>query len=243
MFKYLKLIYDRQYFFPDWFIGVWINPFFIIRRRIILGIKELSTEFIGGKLLDIGSKSNPYRSLFSVDEYVSFDLYKSASNIGLSGVNWFDSVSKIPSDDKEFDWVFSCEMFEYDFDLNLFLDEIHRVLCDGGKIAFKCPFIWDERAPPYDYSKYSAFTIRNLLERHDFEVVRFIKSANYFETIMQQLSSYIAQYCLPRNSYIRIIMYPICVSPFNIMGCFLGRFLPENRSAYQYNFVVARKKV
>ena len=238
----LRAIYDKQAFYPDWLIGIWINPFFIVRRGLIRGVRLIASTFVGGKLLDVGCGSKPYEPLFNVDDYVGIDIEVSGHNHASSKVDKFYDGKTIPFDDEEFDWVFSSEVFEHVFNLNELLGEINRVLHKGGGLAFTCPFVWDEHEQPFDFARYTSFAIRDIMEKNGFEVEVLIKSTNYFETIMQMLSAYISQHCLPSNAYLRIAMYPIFVSPFNIVGCLLGKLLPKSENFYLNNVVIARKR-
>ena len=47
-------MYIKQQFEPDWIFGVWVKPYFTIRRGLLKGIHAISDKFVGGKLLDVG---------------------------------------------------------------------------------------------------------------------------------------------------------------------------------------------
>jgi hypothetical protein len=59
---------------------------------------------------------------------------------------------------------------------------------------------------------------------------------------MQLLAVYIYQNCLPNNKYVKIILIPFFVAPFNILGSLLGKILPKKSSFYLSNIVVAVKE-
>ena len=229
-------------FYPSWLFGIWINPYFIIRRGLLKGVKQISEKFVGGKLLDVGCGSKPYKNLFKVNEYIGVDIENSGHDHKYSDVDKFYNGKQLPFSDKEFDWVFSSEVFEHIFNLDELLFEINRVLTDGGKLAFTCPFVWDEHEQPFDYARYTSFALNDLMVKHNFEIISLKKSTSYFETVMQMLAAYIYQHCLPRHSYFKIILTPILVSPFNIIGCLLGRVLPKSQNFYHNNIVIAVKK-
>lgn len=242
MKEILKKIYKRESFYPSLLMGVWINPAFIVRRGILKGIKNISSKFIGGKLLDVGCGSKPYEQLFKVEEYIGIDVETSGHNHLESKIDKFYDGVHIPYGDNEFNWVLSSEVFEHVFNLDQLLLEINRVLSSGGKLAFTCPFVWEEHEQPYDYARYSSFALKHIIEKNGFRVESYSKSSSYFETLMQLLAMYIYQNCLPNNKYIKIILIPFFVAPFNILGSLLGRILPKNSSLYLSNIVVAVKK-
>jgi len=242
MKKKLKKIYIKESFYPSWLIGIWINPAFIVRRGILRGIKNISSKFIGGKLLDVGCGSKPYEHLFNVEEYIGIDVEISGHNHSESKIDKFYDGIHIPYSNNEFNWVFSSEVFEHVFNLDQLLIEINRVLSSGGKLAFTCPFVWEEHEQPYDYARYSSFALKYIMEKHGFEVESFHKSSSYFESLMQLLAMYIYQNCLPNNKYLKILLIPFFVTPFNILGSLLGKILPKDNGLYLSNIVVAVKK-
>ena len=242
MKKILRKINYEESFYPSWLIGIWINPAFIIRRGLLNGVKNISSKFIGGKLLDVGCGSKPYERLFKVEEYIGIDVEVSFEGYSHTSVDKFYDGIRIPYDDNEFDWVFSSEVFEQVFNLDELLEEINRVLTLGGKLGFTCPFVWDEHNPPYDYARYTSFSLYDIMKRHGFEVESFYKSTSYIETVMQMIAVYVYKHCLSRNPYIKTFLTPLLVSPFNIIGCLLGKVLPNNGNFYNNNIMIAVKK-
>ena len=241
MKSWLKSIWLQQAFNPSYLIGIWINPYFIIRRGLVNGVFEISRSIQGGRLLDVGCGSKPYEKIFKVNQYVGIDVEVSGHNHSSSKVDKYFDGKKIPYENDEFDYVFSSEVFEHVFNLDELLNEIYRVLKTGGLLGFTCPFVWDEHEQPFDFARYTSFAVRHLLEKHDFQVLHIHKSTGYFETIMQMLSAYVYQHVLPRNAYLRLALLPILVAPINIVGVLLGRVLPKNQNFYHNNIVVARK--
>jgi SAM-dependent methyltransferase len=242
MKKQMKKIYFHEYFYPSWFLGIWINPVFIIRRGLLNGVKNIATKFVGGRLLDVGCGSKPYERLFNVEEYIGIDVEISFEGLNRKSVDKFYDGIHIPFDDNEFDWVFSSEVFEQVFNLDELLIEINRVLAEGGKLGFTCPFVWDQHDPPYDYARYTLFGLNEIMKKHGFEVENSYKSSTYFETVMQMLAVYIYKNCLPRNPYIRTFLTPLLVSPLNIVGSLFGKILPNSGNFYHNNIMIVVKK-
>ena len=150
--KKIKSIYLRELFQPSLYLGIFINPFFIIRRDLMINVKSIAVNFNNGLLLDIGCGSKPYKCFFNVDKYVGIELFKSGHNHKTSKIDLFYDGKIIPFKECSFDYVFSSEVFQQVFDFDTLLSEINRVLKKGGKLAFTCPFVWDEHEKPYDYT-------------------------------------------------------------------------------------------
>ena len=222
-------------------LGLWINPFFIIRKGLINGVIEISDHVKEGKLLDVGCGSKPYKEIFDVDEYIGIDIEVSGHDHSSSDIDMYYDGKEIPFSDNFFDHVFCSEVLEHVFNIDELLNEINRVLKDGGTFSFTCPFVWDEHEQPYDFARYTSSAIDHLLSKHGFELIKLSKSTFYFQTVMQMLSAYVYQHVLPKNKLVRVLLTPVLVAPINIIGLLFGYFLPKNNNFYHNNIVVARK--
>ena len=231
----------NEEFCPSWLLGIWINPFFIIRKGLFNGVRQTSKEITGGKLLDIGCGSKPYENLFDVEEYIGIDLRISGHDHKSSKVDKYYDGKVIPFDDEFFDNAFSSEVFEHIFNIDEVLSEIHRVMKNNGKLCITCPFVWDEHEQPYDFARYTSYGIRHLLNKNGFELIQFNKSTSYLAKIFQMLSAYVFQHLLPKNKYGRFILTPIFVAPINIIGSILNFTLPSADTFYHNNIVLAKK--
>jgi ubiquinone/menaquinone biosynthesis C-methylase UbiE len=149
----LGQIWNKEQFDPSFVLGIWINPFFVIRRGLITGVGSISKHMKGGKLLDVGCGSKPYERMFEVEKYVGIDLEVSGHDHSFSKIDKFYDGKTIPFEEDFFDNVFCSEVFEHVFNIEELLDEIHRVLKPGGKLGFTCPFVWDEHEQPYDFAR------------------------------------------------------------------------------------------
>lgn len=239
--RFIK-IYEKQFFHPNWLMGIWLNPFFITRNKLMQGIEEMALDFKGGLLLDIGCGSKPYEDLFNVKEYVGIDIEVSGHDHVHSKIDKFYDGKNIPYQDEHFDWIFSSEVFEHVFNLEELLEEIHRVTKKGGQMGFTCPFIWDIHEEPYDYARYTPHALEYLMNKKGFEVVKIKKSSNHLETIFQIITSYFYLYVLPKNTYLRLILVPIFIAPLNIIGILLGKIFKDSGNFYHNNIVVVKKK-
>lgn len=241
MKQLIKNYYMKQQFFPSQLLGVWLNPYFLIRRGLLKGIIKISEDFKGGKLLDIGCGSKPYEKLFEVNKYIGIDVEATGHDHINSTVDFFYDGKTIPFPSEEFDWAFASEVFEHVFNIDELLAEINRVLKIGGCLGFTCPFSWSEHEQPYDYARYSSFAIKFLLEKHGFEVVYYNKTHTRIETIMQLLSAYVWESCLPKHVILRIILSWVSVCPINILGQALSYIAPDDQTLFLNNIVIAKK--
>ena len=240
MKEWLKKLFTKESFEPS-FLGLLINHFYIVRRGLLKGIELLSEDLNGGRLLDFGCGSLPYRHFFNVDEYIGLDIKESGHNHKNEQIDVFYDGKTIPFESEYFDHVFSSEVFEHLFNLDQLLTEINRVTKLNGTLLITLPFVWDEHEIPYDFARYTSFGITHLLENHGFKIQSQLKSTTYIETVFQMLTAYISQVLLPKNQYIHMVLGVFLVSPINLLGLVLGKILPNNTHFYHNNIVLCTK--
>ena len=125
MFSKIKSELKKQEFLPS-FWGIIINPFYIIRRGLYLGLKN-NRQYISKKLLDFGCGNKPYKSIFNVDEYIGVDIGESGFPDEKSADIYYDGKN-IPFNNNLFDSILCSEVLEHIFNPDEVLSELYRVL-------------------------------------------------------------------------------------------------------------------
>ena len=82
--------------------------------------------------------------------------------------------------------------------------------------------------------------IKNILEKNGFEIVQHIKTTTYIETIFQTLTAYLYHSVVPKG--LRTILTLILIAPLNLLGIFLGKILPNDKTYYLNNIILCVKK-
>src|SRR5215471_15028097 len=137
-----KLItFLRRNSFQPGLPGIFLNPFYFIRRSLYKSIRLYATD-LKGKLLDFGCGRKPYENLFTVDEYIGIDVEISGHDHSHSRVDVYYDGNHIPFPDKSFDALFCSEVLEHVFNPDDVLTEIARVLKPGAKAILTTPFAW-----------------------------------------------------------------------------------------------------
>ena len=239
MRKFIRSFKSKQDFNPT-YMGILVNPYFIIRYNLLKGIKKCSTEFINGKLLDFGCGSKPYKSLFKVKEYIGLDTHNSGHSHKNENIDFLYDGKKIPFKDSSFDYIFSSEVLEHVFNINEIMSELNRVLKIDGKMLITLPFVWGEHEQPYDFARYTSFGLKNILEKNGFEIVQHIKTTTFIETIFQTLTAYLYHTVVPKG--LRTILTLMLIAPLNLLGIFLGKILPNDKTYYLNNIILCVKK-
>lgn len=236
----LSKIIQEQEFHPG-ALGIFTNPFFIMRSGLRRAIGTLAPE-LNGDLLDAGCGNRPYEKLFTnATKYTAMD-YDTPAMRARGKADVFYDGKKFPFADSAFDCVLSTEVLEHVFNPDEFVGELARVLKTGGKLLLTCPFVWDEHEQPHDYARYSSFGLRSLLERHGFSVDRQLKTGNAILALAQLKACYANRILSVRNYKIRTLLRIIFISPITIIGSIAGSIMPLNKDLYLGNVILATKK-
>lgn len=237
----LHKFYRKVQFEPG-LLGVFLNPFYFIRKPLFSKIKKYS-EHLEGKILDFGCGSKPYEKLFKKAVcYIGIDIHNPGHDHRKEYVNLFYDGRKIPFEDQYFDSVFCSEVFEHVFNIDEILGEINRVLKINGSFLITVPFAWDEHEEPYDYGRYTSFGIRFLLEKHYFEVIYQEKTGHYFEVMAQLFIHYIRHIVYTRNKYLNVFLNLIFIAPFTLLFSIINIFIPRINSLFFNNVLLVRKR-
>lgn len=239
MKQMLKSFWLKQSFQPG-IMGVFINPFYFIRRGLYKYIKQLAPR-LKGKLMDFGCGRKPYENLFSVNEYIGVDIEKSGHDHALSKVDVYYDGKTIPFPAETFDSIFCSEVLEHVFNLDEMLMELNRVLKKGGQMLITVPFCWNEHETPYDFGRYSSFGIKHALQQRGFEVVEYYKSGNFARVIAQLGTLYIYSLFNTKSKVLNYLGSMLFIMPLHLAALVLLLLMPRNSSLYFNNIVLVRK--
>ena len=229
----------KQQFNPG-FLGIFINPFYFVRKALYENTLALAKN-ITGKTLDIGCGYKPYESLFSeTTEYIGID-YDSPENKKNTKIDVFYSGHKFPFNDSTFDSAVLTQVLEHIFNPDEFLSEINRVLKKNGKLLLSVPFVWDEHEQPRDYARYSSFGISHILKEHGFKIIEKRKTLNDVRVIFQLINCYIHKKIPAKNYKVRLCFYVVFITPFTLLGIIFSKILPKNDDLYMDNIILAEK--
>ena len=227
--------------FERGFAGLFLTPFFFIRRALHKKIRALAPQ-LTGKLLDFGCGRKPYEHLFHVDEYIGIDMEHTGHEHTNSKVDVYYDGKNIPFPDNTFDSVFCSEVFEHVFNLEEVIQEIKRVTKPGGRMLITVPFAWNEHEIPFDFARYTSFAIKDILERNGFTVLQLEKSGNFARVMFQLWALYFYTIIHTRNKVLNFILRMIFIIPINIVGSLLLPLFPKDTTLYFNNVVVAEKR-
>jgi SAM-dependent methyltransferase len=218
-------------------------PAYISRKGLLKALQHFIPR-LKGRIMDLGCGSKPYRSLFTVDEYIGVDYDSEGHPHEGEEIDVFYDGKTLPFPDAHFDGVFSSEVFEHVFNLPDILKEVNRVLKSGGKMLISCPFVISEHEVPNDYARYTVFALRHLLEQNGFRVLEIKKSGNFVLAIMQLRIMYIHLHLMPyvrKIPVVRSVLRFAVYTSMNLAAMLLNRILPRREDLYLNNIIWCEK--
>ena len=165
------------------------HPYYFIRHGLKDNISKYASH-MKGRMLDFGCGSKPYKSLFSVSEYIGVDYENVGHPHENEQIDVFYDGKSLPFENGHFDSILCSEVFEHIFNLEEILPELNRVLKTGGTMLITCPFVWNEHEIPHDYARYTRFALDHQLKKAGFETIEYSKAGNFVTTISQMIVLY-----------------------------------------------------
>lgn len=150
-------------------------------NRISLDI-ELKKQFKKiqpGITLDVGSKYSPYKKYIPYTKYFRLDIDKESEPdlcCDLHDIEW---------ESDHFDALIATEVLEHLYDPQKAINQIHRVLKNGGTCLLSTRFMFPYHPFPKDYYRFTKDSLNYLFR--DFSKVRIYPHGNRIQVIWQLL--------------------------------------------------------
>ena len=163
----------------------------LITRRLAAAIAKTSL-YARGRLLDVGcGNDRRFACYFDVEKYTGLE-YPTTLGSDDSPVDVFGTALALPFADGAFDTVVSFETLEHVTDSRTMIAELRRVVKPNGSVIISVPFLWGEHCQPYDYFRFTAFGLRELLESAGLHVVHQERVGGFWTFYGQRLAYYVA---------------------------------------------------
>lgn len=172
------------------------NPLFLQMYPVLKHIKLYFDELPdnGLKIYDFGCGTKPYRTLVKKNKYIGIDIDPKNTEADI-----LCDISKTPLQSNSGDLSCSFFVLEHVINPNDVINEKFRVLKKRGRLFMVAPLFWEEHEQPYDYFRYTQFSLRHMMETSGFSKIN-IKPINGRHAL---LGLNLARFC----SYRRFLKY------------------------------------
>jgi SAM-dependent methyltransferase len=139
----------------------------------------------GALVLDAGAGGGPYREHFAAHSYESTDFEKAAKEYQSN--TYVCDLTAVPVADDRFDLVLLTQVLEHLPEPLTALKEMYRITKPGCKIWASTPLFYEEHEQPYDFFRYTQFSLRRLFGEAGFSDVKIEWLEGYWGTVSYEL--------------------------------------------------------
>ncbi len=170
---------SKKNFIPEK-TGFWKRDYVTYRR---LWLDSCLNAFLGkvhGLVIDLGGKRGKKRGSFLPPEH-QVDAWWYLNLDPEANPNIFSDVTRTPLAGQSVDYIVCTEVLEHLPDPQACVDEVHRLLRNGGMAFVSVPFFYPVHADPYDFQRFTEDGLRRLFR--DFKFVDVYRMGGYPGTL------------------------------------------------------------
>lgn len=138
----------------------------------------------GANVLDAGAGDAHLAKAFRAQEYIAMDLRPRPSRYPIF---LCADLHYIPLATESIDYVVSIQVLEHVKNPQQVLHEVARVLRAGGSACFSVPQADPEHEQPYDYFRFTSFSLAEMARSSGMEVRTIRKKGGYFRRLSAEL--------------------------------------------------------
>lgn len=211
----------------------------LINHAHDLELKRFASNYLHGRLIDIGCGAKPYKNLLApfVIEHVGVD--QEGTMHDRSKIELFGTAYQIPVEGQSFDSAICTAVLEHLEEPELALRECYRVLKPGGVAIYSVPFIWHLHEEPRDFYRFSKYGLKYLFEKVGFEIMELKALSGFWVTFGQLFVYYLYRFNLGPFRWFRII--DILGLLIQTLSYFLDKLDKAEQWTWMYMVVIKRK--
>lgn len=210
-----------------------------IKRQLIVNLS--------GTVLDIGSGSGDYvQGLCNMDniDYICLDYPGTASRYQNSPDIYADGQN-LPIQSGSIDSVILLQVLEHIPDPGKCMSEISRVLKNNGTCYIAVPFIYPIHDEPHDFTRWTQYGIRNLLENYSLNIQKLEPVGKAAETagllVNIAFSMILRDMFSKKNPALLVAIFAPLFFTINNILCWLLSLLTGNHSMPHGYYIQATK--
>ncbi len=150
------------------------NPLYLQMNVVVIEAMNYfnSLPKVGLSIYDFGCGSKPYQVFSGQNKYIGIDIDKKNEEADI-----FSNIENVPLPEGIADITCSFFVLEHVYSPISVLREKFRILKPGGEIFMLVPLYWEEHEQPYDFWRYTKFSLQKMLEEVGFSKIK-IKAIN-----------------------------------------------------------------
>lgn len=218
------------------------EPYYIFKRLLRRAFRSMAPRS-AERLVDVGCGNKPYADLVHCTDYVGIDVTQ-ASRADVIG-----DCLHLPFRGGVFDAGICMELLEHVPKPSTCLSEISRILAPGATLALSSPMMWSIHGEPHDYFRFTKYSLKMLLEEHEFQIQQMVRIGGVFSVVFQRLIdvtyvviSKLLMFDPTVRAPIRRAATAIALAPFQVAGYYISLLLDriDDKDALGW-FVVSKK--
>ncbi|MCM8787955.1 MAG: class I SAM-dependent methyltransferase [Candidatus Omnitrophica bacterium] len=150
----------------------------ITRISLELELLPLLSKLKVKRVLDVGSKDSPYKNKISYKEYKRLDISKESNPDYVADLH---NLNNLPRN--YFDLVLATEVLEHLYNPEKAIDEIYKILRNGGICIATTRFFYHYHPDPKDYYRFTKDSLEYLFRK--FKKVEIHSHGNWLQTLWQ----------------------------------------------------------
>jgi predicted TPR repeat methyltransferase len=226
-------------------------PTYITLKNLKSGL-EKTTKYARGKLLDLGCGIKPYQSIFNkhIDSYYGVDMKETAKSnyADLTNADFYADICDTGLKSCSFDTLLSTQVLEHIYDTKKYLIECNRLLVKGGHAIFTIPQTYEVHARPFDYYRFTEYSLRSLFEENGFKIIKLYPLEGAYAAMQQiKIVSVVLGFFNHKKSNLSIfhkftykILQYIFVPYFNLKAMLLDKYHPNQSLCLNYLLVAIK---
>jgi SAM-dependent methyltransferase len=160
-------------------------------------------------VLDAGAGDLRYKKYFRDFEYTSVDFCKLDKPYG--EIDIVCDLAHVPLEDETFDIILCLQVLEHVPDPLSIVKELYRLLKKGGLLLITVPQCWGEHEEPYDFYRFTRYSLSDIFETAGFKKVSIETKGGYFLFLGQTIILAAPTLVTKNTSFSRILRVLILI--------------------------------
>jgi len=216
-------------------------PYRCLKRRFLK-----DRAYFKGVLIDVGCGNKPYYKYIKpmVDKYFGVEVFTTYADINRN-VDVLSEHFVMPFKDDCCDTILMSQVLEHTYEPVRLLSTVRRLLKKDGHLVLTVPQTSCVHEMPYDYFRYTPFSLEKIFNDAGYEVVSIERVNTFGEMLTVIALGYLGRKLQYSKGIVSYLLKAVFIIPFvvilNVLGLVFGPLLRDDKETLDYR-VIARRK-